>query len=100
MASSRVGEMTIAPVPFLGMNLARCSSSNEGIKKASVLPEPARRWPSEAKQAKHMWTADLICPSGCDACDLYEEERICTLSEGSHCKAVLSGMMLSTSIAS
>lgn len=42
-ASSRVGEMMMAPVPLRGMNLARYSSSTQGTRKASVLPEPARQ---------------------------------------------------------
>lgn len=40
MASSRVGDMTSVPVPLRGMNLARCISSMQGTRKASVLPEP------------------------------------------------------------
>ncbi len=42
-ASSRVGLITTAPVPLRGMNLARYSSSAQGIRNASVLPEPAGR---------------------------------------------------------
>ena len=41
MASSRVGEITMAPVPLRGMNLARYISSTQGMRKASVLPDPA-----------------------------------------------------------
>lgn len=41
MESSRVGEMTSTPVPFLGLNLARWSSSTLGMRNARVLPDPA-----------------------------------------------------------
>ena len=47
MASSRVGEMTNAPVPLRGMKRAACSSSMHGTRNASVLPLPVQ----EAMQA-------------------------------------------------
>ena len=40
MANSRVGEIISAPVPLRGMNLALCSSSRQGTRNASVLPDP------------------------------------------------------------
>ena len=40
MASSRVGDMTSVPVPLRGMNLARCISSMQGTRNASVFPDP------------------------------------------------------------
>lgn len=48
-ASSRVGPMTMAPVPLRGMNLALCMSSTAGIKKASVLPDPVRAAPNTSR---------------------------------------------------
>ena len=41
MASSRVGDITSVPVPLRGMNFARCISSMQGTRNASVLPDPA-----------------------------------------------------------
>ena len=39
-ASSLVGAIVIAPVPFLGIHLALASSSTAGMRKESVFPEP------------------------------------------------------------
>mmetsp|Transcript_4279 Transcript_4279/g.9393 ORF Transcript_4279/g.9393 Transcript_4279/m.9393 type:complete len:315 (-) Transcript_4279:82-1026(-) len=43
-ASSRVGEMVIAPVPWRGAHFARASSSTAGMRNESVLPEPVLAW--------------------------------------------------------
>ena len=51
MASSLVGEMTITPVPFRGMNLAAYKSSMAGIKNAKVFPDPVRAAPKTSRPA-------------------------------------------------
>ncbi len=50
-ASSRVGEMMMAPVPFLGLNLSLCSISMAGMRNESVLPEPVCAAPSTSLPA-------------------------------------------------
>lgn len=50
-ASSRVGVMMIAPVPFLGLNFNECSISMAGRRKARVLPEPVFAAPSTSLPA-------------------------------------------------
>ena len=58
MASSRVGEITSVPVPLRGMNRARCISSMQGTRNASVFPEPAWYCTSAAIVPAHTLSGD------------------------------------------
>lgn len=89
MASSLVGEITMAAVPFLGMNLAWYMSSTHGIRNARVLPDPAyriRAWsphqykctiPSSLAVYKHhVWSEQQQIPLHCSS-----SQVSCTLAE-------------------
>ena len=51
-ASSLVGDTTITPVPFLGLNLSACNISIAGTKNASVFPDPVLAAPSTSRPAR------------------------------------------------